>query len=137
MKDEIFSIVAVTAGGQRSAGRYEYDTLFTTRNEAEFQELKQLLKERHFGFRRESFARNTREVVVLHVDAKEHEAAQRTPGRNRLVSKPVKRGQRFRSANAASGHLGLRNNEVAIYLSRAYQTGEKKATLRGVTLAYA
>lgn len=137
MKDEIYSIIAVTAGGERGPGRYEFKTLFTTRNDAEFEDLQKLLRERHFGFRRESFARNTRSVVVVGVDSKEHAQAQAVPGRNKLVSKPVKRGQRFRSAAAASGHLGLKNNEVAIYLSRAYQSGSKTTTLRGVTLAYA
>ena len=130
------AIIVVTQGGQLAPGRFDFETVFTSRDEDEIESLKQELRERHMGFRREGYVRNSRAVVVVDVNKTLHREAQTIPGRNRLVSKPVKKGQRFRSANEASGHLGLTHNEVSMYLANATRAGQKTTTLRGVTFAY-
>jgi hypothetical protein len=112
-----------------------FEPLFSTSNDAEYEELKQFLVDRNAGLRRESFARNSKEVVVIHIDPA-HEKWVQAPGKNGLVSQRVKVGQTFASANSASGCLGLRHNEVAQLLSRTAATGEFQATVRGVTFAY-
>lgn len=114
----------------------EFESLFTTSNDGEYEELKQFLVDRNAGLRRASFARNSKEVIAIHVD-QAHEKWTKSPGKNGLISQPIKSGQRFESANAASGQLGLRHNEVAQLLSRTAATGEFHATIRGVTFCYA
>jgi hypothetical protein len=133
---KIYSFIVVTAGENRP-GYYDYQTLFSTRSDKEYEAMKATLTEQHFGLKRESYARNRREIIVTGVDRKVHEEYQHSAGRNGETSKPTHRGQRFPSAAAASGHLGLLNNEVAIMLSRSTLAGKKDATVRGVTLAYA
>jgi hypothetical protein len=117
-------------------GQLKMETLFTTYNQAEVEELKRFLLEQNAGFKRASQARNSRPVVVTHIDPKEAEKWQTHPGRNGLMAKPVRRGQVFPSATAASGHIGLKHNEVAMLLSRISATGEKQVTVRGVTFSY-
>jgi hypothetical protein len=117
-------------------GQMELETLFTTSREDEVRELRKFLLEQDAGFRRYAQGRNARPVVVVHVDPKEHERWVETPGRNGLQSRSVRTGQAFRSAVEASGWIGLRHNEVAMLLSRTAATGEKQATVRGVTFAY-
>lgn len=114
----------------------EFESLFTTSNDEEYEELKQFLIDRDAGLRRASFARNSKEVVAIHIDPS-HDKWTKAPGKNGLMSQPIKTGQRFDSANAASGSLGLRHNEVAQLLSRTAATGEFQATIRGVTFCYA
>ena len=123
----------MTSGGKRSPGHYDYHTLFTTRNDEEIEHAKKLLKESHFGFRRATFTRNSRPVIVTAIDKKAHKEAQLMPGRNGQVSQHCRVGMRFESANDAAMHIGLKNNEVAMYLSRSRNN---EATLRGVTFAY-
>lgn len=135
MKELIHSFYVITQGDGKP-GDLTFKRLFSTRNQEEVEELSRELLERNAGFRRASMTRNSREVVVVHVDAKEAERWQHEAGRNGLTAKPVKRGQTFASAVEASGHIGLRHNEVAMFLSRTAATGENQATLRGVTFAY-
>jgi len=135
MSNQIHTFVVITQGDGKP-GELKFRTLFATRNEGAMEEMAQLLLEQNSGFKRASYARNAREVVVMHVDAKEHEKWLHEPGRNGLVSKPVARGRVFRSATEASGHIGLRHNEIAMMLSRCAQTGENQATVRGVSFAY-
>lgn len=135
MKNLAYSFVII-AQERSKPSSMTFEPLFTTSNDDEYEELKQFLVDRNAGLRRQSFARNSREVVVIHVDG-EHDKWTKAPGRNGLISQPVKLGQRFPSANAASGGLGLRHNEVAQLLSRTAATGEYKATIRGVTFCYA
>lgn len=117
-------------------GDLKLETLFSTHREEEVRELRRFLIEQDAGFRRVAQGKNARAVVVVHVDDKEHERWCSTPGRNGLAAKPVRIGQEFRSAVDASGWVGLRHNETAMLLSRAAATGEKQATVRGVTFAY-
>ena len=117
-------------------GQMELETLFTKYNEEEVREIRKFLLEQDAGFRRIAQGKNARPVVVIHVDPKEHERWIQSPGRNGLASRPVNKGQAFRSAVEASGWVGLRHNEVAMLLSRTAATGEKQATVRGVTFAY-
>lgn len=136
MKNTIVHTFVVITQGEGKPGDLQYRNLFSTRNPEEVEELSRLLLERNAGFRRESMSRNSREIVVTHVDPAEHEKYLLQAGRNGLKSQPVKRGMTFPSGTAASGHVGLRHNEVAMMLSRAAFTGEKVATIRGVTFAY-
>lgn len=135
MKPTIYT-VALFKQGEGRPGVLDMETLFTSRNPEEIDELKKFMLEQNAGFRRSAQARNSREVVVVHVDQAEHDQYIASAGKNGLVSKPVRKGQTFRSATAASGHIGLRHNEVAMYLSKSAATGDKKATIRGVTFAY-
>ena len=137
MSKQLFYTFAVITHGANGPGDLKFEKLFSTRNEGEVAELTRFLLEQNAGFRRTNQSRNVRGVLVTHVDPKEAQEWQTTGGRNGLKSKPVLRGQRFRSATEASGHVGLRHNEVAMLLSRCQSTGEKQATVRGVTFAYA
>lgn len=121
---------------QTKPGHMTAETLFTTRDQNEVQELKQFLLEQDAGFRRAAKGVNAKPVEVIHVDPQEHQRWVEHPGRNGLKSRPVTVGQRFPSATAASGWLGLRHNELAMMLSRAAATGQHAATLRGVTFRY-
>jgi hypothetical protein len=134
MKNMAYTFVVI-AQERAKPSSMTFEPLFTTSNDEEYAELKEFLVVRNAGFRRESFARNAKEVIIIHIDPSHHKWAQ-APGRNGLKSQPVKMGQKFPSANAASGHLGLRHNEVAQLLSRTAATGEFKATIRGVTFCY-
>lgn len=134
-KNKIYTFMVV-AQGDGKPGELEFTNLFTTRSDEAKDELCQILLERQVGFKREAMARNRREVVVTRVDKEEAERWQTLAGRNGLKAQPVHRGQVFPSATAASGHVGLRHNEVAMMLSRVAATGEKQATVRGVTFAY-
>jgi hypothetical protein len=134
-KMKIHTFVMVTQGDGKP-GNLTFKNLFSTRSETHADEITKFLLEENAGFRRASQARNTREIVVIHVSKAEHERWVKEPGRNGLVSKPVQNGQVFPSATAASGHIGLRHNEVAMALSRCVAAGEKTATVRGVTFAY-
>jgi hypothetical protein len=86
---------------------------------------------------------SSKEVVVLEVESEtfarfdENTAGGRRPT-NGLYSQRVEVDQKFPSARAASLHLGLKNNEVAVYLSKtnSLPPDERKAKLRGVTLQY-
>ena len=118
-------------------GRLEMQTLFTTSSETEVAQLTQLLLERDAGFKREAKGMNARAVVAVAIDTKEHLKWCQEGGRNGLTAKPVHKGQKFRSATEASGHIGLKHNEVAVWLSRARATNSKTAQVRGVTFAYA
>lgn len=122
--------------GEGKPGNLVFKNLFSTRNDTHAEEITKFLLEENAGFRRANQARNAREVVVTHVSKSDHEKWLLEPGRNGLKSKPVKPGQVFRSATEASGHIGLRHNEVAMMLSRCSATGENQATVRGVTFAY-
>ncbi len=135
-KNKLYTFLLATQG-EGKPGELEMKTLFTTRDSATMEALCQTLWEQNAGFRRERQTRNRREIVVTHVDEAEAKRWLTTPGRNGLVAKPVKRGQVFPSGTAASGHIGLRHNEVSMMLSRCGATGEKAATVRGVTFAYA
>lgn len=135
MKNMAFTFVVIAEERAKPSSK-TFESLFTTCNEEEYEELKQFLVERNAGLRRASFARNSKEVVAIHVSP-EHEKWTRAPGKNGLISQPVKTGQRFESANAASGAIGCRHNEVAQLLSRTAATGEFAATIRGVTFCYA
>lgn len=126
----------VVSQGEGKPGDIRFTNLFSTRNPEEVKELSQILRERNVGFRREGMTRNAREIVVTHVDGQEAEKWLNQPGRNGLKAKPSRRGMTFPSAVAASGHVGLRHNEVAQLLSRCHATGERQATVRGVTFAY-
>src|SRR5579859_2101251 len=103
---------------QEALGKLGLETLFSTHNEQEVADLKQYLLEQDAGYRRASKGKNSRPVVVVHVDTKEHEKWVIHPGRNGLRARPTVRGQKFKSAVEASGHVGLRHNEVAMLLSR-------------------
>jgi hypothetical protein len=132
---KIYTFLVVTQGDGKP-GELAFQNLFTTRDPEAYKALCQTLWEQNAGFRRHAQTRNRREVVVTHVDNAEAERWINTPGRNGLKAKPVTHGQVFESATAASGHVGLRHNEVAMLLSRCQATGEKAATVRGVTFAY-
>lgn len=129
-KNKLWSFVVVTQGDGKP-GDLSFETLFATRDETAKEAMCRTLWEQNAGFRRENQTRNRRGVVVLHVDKAEAERWQTTAGRNGLLAKPTKQGQTFNSATEASGHVGLRHNEVAMLLSRCHATGEKKATVRG------
>jgi len=129
-----FSICVVS---QATPGEMSMESLFVTRDESEVAELKAFLSDRAHESRRESKGlHNARPVVVVHVDEEAHEKWCSQDGPNGLKSRPVKIGQTFPSAVRASGWLGLRHNEVAMQLSRAEHTGEKMATVRGITFRY-
>ena len=134
-KNKIYSFV-VLAQGDGKPGEMAFENLFTTRDETVKEELCKILWERNAGFRRSAQTRNRREIVVTHVDQAEARRWQETAGRNGLKAKPVERGHVFASGTEASGHIGLRHNEVSMLLSRCQATGEKSATVRGVTFAY-
>jgi hypothetical protein len=119
-----------------SRGEMQVESLCSTTNREHAAKLKQCVQEQGRDLRRKAQGRNVREVVVLNVDEKEHGKWCIQPGRNGLRSKPVRAGQIFRSATEASGHVGLRHNEVAMKLSRAAATAEQRATVRGVTFVY-
>jgi hypothetical protein len=86
---------------------------------------------------------SSRMVVVVGYD---REAASRfeedlAPVRptNGVFSQAVHIGQEFPSAKAASAHLGLKNNEVALYLGKVKHLGdpgERTAKIRGVVVQY-
>ena len=135
MKNMAFTFVVIAEERAKPSSK-TFESLFTTCNEEEYEELKAFLIDRNAGLRRASFARNSREVVAIHIDPS-HEKWTREAGRNGLKSDPIKTGQRFASANAASGSIGLRHNEGAQLLSRTAATGEYAATIRGVTFCYA
>jgi hypothetical protein len=135
-QNKIYSFVVLTQGDGKP-GELGFENLFTTRDPAVKEELARTLLERHAGFRRSAQTRNRREVIVTHVDKEEAVRWLTEKGRNGLTAKPVERGHQFGSATEASGHIGLRHNEVAMMLSRCHATGEKVCTVRGVTFAYA
>jgi hypothetical protein len=128
-----YTFCIITSDGR---GAMQIESLWPTTNREHAAKLKQCVQEQGRELRRKAQGRNVREVVVLTVDEKEHGRWCIQPGRNGLPSKPVQAGQGFRSATEASGHVGLRHNEVAMLLSRAAATGERRATVRGVTFAY-
>jgi hypothetical protein len=134
-QNKLWSFVIVTQGDGKP-GDLGFETLFSTRDEVAKEALTKILWEQNAGFRRSNQTRNRREVIVTHIDKAEAERWQNTAGRNGLKAKPVKTGHVFSSATEASGHVGLRHNEVAMILSRCTSTGEKQATVRGVTFAY-
>jgi len=134
-QNKLWTFVVVTQGDGKP-GDLKFETLFATRSESAQEAMRNTLWEQNAGFRRDAQTRNRREIVVTHVDAKEAQRWQQTAGRNGLTAKPIARGHVFNSATEASGHIGLRHNEVAMMLSRCSATGEKKATVRGVTFAY-
>jgi hypothetical protein len=81
-------------------------------------------------------------VVVLDLNAEVNarfleDVAEKAPT-NGFYAQRVEVGQEFPSARAASSHLGLNHNEVAIYLNKAKHRppAERIAKLRGVTVAY-
>jgi hypothetical protein len=135
MKNLAYTFMVIKEDRAKPSSK-EFESLFTTSNDEEYEELKQFLIDRNAGLRRASYARNSKEVIAIHIDPS-HDKWTTTPGKNGLLSQPIKTGQRFESANAASGSLGLRHNEVAQLLSRTAATGEFKATIRGVTFCYA
>jgi hypothetical protein len=134
-RNKIYSFLVVAQGGGKP-GDLTFENLFTTHDPEVKEALCKVLWEQHAGFRRSAQTRNRREIVVTHVDKAESERWQQTAGRNGLKAKAVERGHVFCSATEASGHVGLRHNEVAMLLSRCHATGEKAATVRGVTFAY-
>lgn len=85
---------------------------------------------------------SSKTVVVLSVDEQVNarfleDVAEKAPT-NGFYAQRVEAGQEFPSARAASSHLGLNHNEVAIYLNKSKHRppAERIAKLRGVTLAY-
>jgi hypothetical protein len=128
-----YTFCIITSAGR---GAMNMETLFSTTNPEHVAELKQCVQEQGRDLRRKAQGRNVREVVVTNVDGKEHGRWCSQPGRNGLSSRSVQQGQVFRSATEASGHVGLRHNEVAMVLSRAAAAGEQTAKVRGVTFAY-
>ena len=108
-----------------SRGGMQMESLCSTTNREHVVKMKECVPEQDRALRRRAQGRNVREVVVLSIDEKEHGKCCIQPGRNGLRSKLVQTSQLFRSATEASGHIGLRHNEVAMMLSRAAATGEQ------------
>jgi hypothetical protein len=85
---------------------------------------------------------SSRPVVVVAVDdvinSRFREDAPVAPI-NGQFAQEVEVGQEFPSAIAASRHLGLKNNEVALYLQKTRQAADpaaRYAKIRGVTIQY-
>lgn len=87
---------------------------------------------------------SSRQVYVLHVDNEVfrekyfEDTAKRLPA-NETYAQLVVPGMEFPSALAASRHLGLKHNEVAMYLGKLAHLKdptERRAVIRGVTLTY-
>lgn len=128
-----YTFCLLTSNGR---GELQMEAVCSTTTPEHAAKLRQCAQEQGRELRRKAQARNVRVVVALVVDETEHAKWCRQAGRNGLRSNPVHPGQEFRSATEASGHIGLRHNEVAMGLSRAAATGERRTTLRGVTFAY-
>lgn len=85
---------------------------------------------------------SSKPVIVLGVDQSRFsffsEGQAESRPANGLFSQPVEVDQEFPSARAASVYLGLKNNEVALYLNKVCHLPpeERVAVLRGVSLQY-
>jgi hypothetical protein len=86
---------------------------------------------------------SSRPVVVQAIDPevfkKFDEATAGVRPANGLYAQPVAVGQMFESGAALARHLGLKNNEVTMFLNRAKHVedpGKRTAKLRGVVFAY-
>lgn len=85
---------------------------------------------------------SSRPVVVIGIDAAVNarflETADHVPA-NGQYAQPVEVDQEFPSAIAASRYLGLKNNEVALYLQKVRHVAnpeDRVAKIRGCTVQY-